>query len=331
VSTVLITGGAGFIGSHVARKLVERGDKVVSLDTRGPDPEAAWWLRSVAGEIEYVDGTIDDWPGVVQLFHRLKPDRVIHTAAITSPPFLHRRPSTVLNVNLTGTFNLLEASRTFGLERFVNFSTVAVLPSIQFEPVTVNHPVLLGTEGPGGSFYGAGKIAAEALCWAYNQSYGFDFITIRPSAVYGFAQRYPIYIKPMVENAVRGIPTRFDHGREFPRDYTHVDDVAELTVLATHHPADQVQDRCFFGATGEPLVTAGDVADLVKDLVPGADVEIAPGLSEDDLVEIKYRGIMDISNSRQQLGFEPKYAHIRNGLAQYIGAYREYLEETGNA
>jgi len=271
---------------------------------------------------------MEDWSTVVALMQEHRPEKVIHTAAITSPVLLHRQPSVVLNVNLAGMFNLIEASRLFGVERFINFSTVGVLPGIRSEPVTVEHPVLLATEGPGASFYGAGKVAAEALCWAYHQSYGLDFITIRPSAVYGFGMRYPIYVKPMVENAINGLPTRFAQGREFPRDYTHVADVAQLTVQATHHPAERVQDRVFYGATGEPLVTAGQVADVVKELVPGADIEIGSGLSEADLVEIRYRGVMDISNGREQLGYEPRNANIRAGLQEYVANYRQYVSET---
>jgi nucleoside-diphosphate-sugar epimerase len=327
---VLVTGGAGFIGSYVVRLLAERGDEVVSLDTREPAPEQRWWLRSVEGDVRLVEGAMEDWSTVVALMQEFRPEKVIHTAAITSPVLLHRRPSTVININLAGMFNLIEASRLFGVERFVNFSTIGVLPGIRSEPVTVEHPVLLANEGPGASFYGAGKVAAEALCWAYHQSYGLDFITIRPSAVYGFGMRYPIYVKPMVENAVNGVPTRFEQGREFPRDYTHVADVAQLTVLATHHPAGNVQDRVFYGATGQPLVTAGRVADVVKELVPGADVAIGPGLSDADLVEIRYRGVMDISNARQQLGYDPRYGDIRAGLEEYIATYRRYLSETGS-
>lgn len=328
-SRVLITGGAGFIGSYVARMLVERGDQVVSLDTRAPDPEARWWLRPVADDVRLVEGAMEDWSTVVGLMQEFRPEKVIHTAAITNPVLLHRRPSVVINVNLAGAFNLLEASRLFGVDRFVNFSTIGVLPGIRSEPVTVEHPVLLATEGPGASFYGAGKIAAEALCWAYHQSYGLDFITIRPSAVYGFGMRYPIYVKPMVENAVNGVPTRFEQGREFPRDYTHVADVAQLTMLATHAPADQVQDRVFYGATGQPLVTAGQVADMVNELVPGADIEIGPGLSAADMVEIRYRGVMDISNGRRQLGYDPRHVSIRGGLEDYVATYRQFLHDTG--
>jgi nucleoside-diphosphate-sugar epimerase len=325
----LVTGGSGFIGSHVVRLLAERGDTVVNLDTREPGAEAAWWLKSVAQEVRFVQGAIDDWADVVAAIEGHRPRRVIHIAAITNPVLLSRRPALALNVNLTGTRNVLEAARLFGVERVVNFSTIGVLPRIQYEPVDVNHPVLLANEGPGASFYGAAKVGAEAFCWAYHQSFGLDFITIRPSAVYGFGMQWPIFVKPMVEHAVRGIPTRFDQGREFPRDYTHVADVAQLALKAADIPADQVRDRVFYAATGRPLTTAGQVAEIVRDVIPGADVEIGPGLSEADLIEIRYRGTLSIENARQQLGYDPRFADIRAGVTDYIDTYRRYLAESG--
>jgi UDP-glucose 4-epimerase len=141
--------------------------------------------------------------------------------------------------------------------------------------------------------------------------------------------RYPIFIKPMVENSVRGLPTRFAQGREFPRDYTHASDVAQLIVQAADIPADKVKDRVFFAATGQPLVTAGRVAEVVKELIPGADIEIGAGLSPNDLLEIRYRGVLSVENARQQLGYVPQFGDIEQGVANYIETYRRYLAETG--
>ena len=87
---------------------------------------------------------------------------------------------------------------------------------------------------------------------------------LRPSAVYGFGMRHPIFIKPMVENAVRGRATTFANGREFPRDYTHVGDVAQMTLRALDVPADRVRDRIFYAATGQPLRTAGELAEILN-------------------------------------------------------------------
>jgi len=326
--TILVTGGSGFIGSYILRSLIERGDKVINMDVREPGPEAAWLLKPVAGEIQFVQGTVDNWSSVIGLVKAHRPEAIIHTAAITNPVLLSRQPSLALKVMVEGTFNILEAARLFEVGRVVYFSSIGVLPAVQYEPIDVNHPVLLATEGPGSSFYGAAKVSGEAFCWSYRQSFGLDFITLRPSAVYGFGMQWPLFVKPMVENSVRGLPTRFEHGREFPRDYTHAADVAQLTLKAIDIPTDQVQDRVFYGATGQPLVTAGQVADTVKSLIAGADIEIGSGLSEGDLLEIRYRAVLDIKNAQEQLGYEPRFANIRDGVVDYIETYRRYLAET---
>lgn len=329
--TVLVTGGSGFIGSHIVRVLAERGDVVINFDVRTPGPEAAWWLRPVDGRVRFVEGSINDWTEVVGALRGQPVDGIVHAATISNPPLLHRRPNLALDVNLQGTFNILAATRLFGIRRVVNFSSIGVLPSIQYEPVDVNHPVLLATEGPGSSFYGAAKVAGEAFCWAYRQAFGVDFITLRPSAVYGVGMQWPIFIKPMVENAVRGLPTRFEKGRDFPRDYTHVSDIAQLAVQALDILAGDVRDRVFYGATGQPLVTAGQVAGIVKELLPGPDIEIGPGLSENDLLEIRYRRRLSIRNAQEQLGYKPRFADIREGIAEYVGTYRRFLKETERA
>lgn len=327
--TVMVTGGSGLVGSYVLRQLVENGDTTINFDMREPGPEAAWWLKPVADEVRFVSGGVDSWGDLAAAIMAYKPDAIIHIAAVVNLPLLNERPGLAKDINFGGTFNVLEAARLFEIKRVVYFSSVAVLPGIQYEPVDVNHPVFLATEGPGGGLYAAAKAASEAFCWAYYQAFGVDFIALRPSAVYGFGMRYPIYIKPMVENSVRGLPTRFERGREFPRDYTHAADVAQAAVRAAHVPPDKVKDRVFFAATGLPLVTAGRVADVVKELIPDADIEIGSGLSEADLLEIRYRGVLSIDNAREQLGYEPQFAEIEKGVADYIKWYRLYLAEQG--
>lgn len=223
--------------------------------------------------------------------------------------------------------NVLAAMHRLKLRRLVCFSTIGVLPAVRYEPMDADHPVLLADQGPGASFYGAAKVASEAFCFAYRQSFGLDFVVIRPSAVYGFGMQYPIFIKPMIENSLAGLPTRFDHGRDFPRDYTHAADVAQLTRLALAAEPAALRHRIFYGATGEPLVTAGALAQMVRLQLPGADIELGSGFSDADRVELAYRGRLDVRSAREQLGYHPRFTDLRDGIADYIALQRRYLAD----
>lgn len=327
--TVLVTGGAGFIGSHVARQLAERGDRVVLYDLRPPTAEAAYWLRPVADRVTFVAGAVDAWPEVLAVVKRHRPQAIVHTAAIGDPAMVQFKPLLALRVNVEGSLHVLEAARQFDVGRVVLFSSIGTLPGVRYQPVDASHPVICNDEGPGSGFYGASKVAVEAFAYGYRGAFGTDFVVLRPSAVYGLGMQHPIFVKPMVENAVNGQPTRFETGREFPRDYTHVEDVAQLTLRALDASADAIRDRIFYAATGQPLRTAGEVVQIVRSQIADADIEIGPGLSEADLLEIRYRGILSIDNAREQLGYHPRFARLEDGIAEYIATYRTYREEQG--
>src|SRR5262249_43776003 len=222
-----------------------------------------------------------------------------------------------------GSIHALEAARLFDVRRIVYFSSIGVLPARQYEPIDQSHPIFLPRDAVPTGVYGASKIAAEAFCFAYNQAFGVDFRTIRPSAVYGFGMQWPIFVKPMVEGAVRGEKVTFESGGPFPRDYTHASDVAGLVAALLEAPDDA--DRIFYGATGEPLVTAGEVARIVMELVPGSEIEIPDVLTEADQMELPYRGRLSIENNRTQLGWAPRFRSIRDGLADYVERYRAFL------
>ncbi|MEW5980246.1 MAG: SDR family oxidoreductase [Acidobacteriota bacterium] len=186
---MLVTGGSGFIGSHVLRAMAEPGDCAVNFDIR--------------------------------------------------------QPQSALRVRLGGTIHVLEVMRIFGLRRLVYFFTIGTLTACEYELIDARHPVMTATDGPGVGFYAASKAASEVFCWSCRQSFGTDFITIRPSAVYGVDQQVSNFIKPMVENAVRGVPSHFATGGPLPRDYTHILDITQLTLGALDIPAAEVRDRIF--------------------------------------------------------------------------------------
>ncbi len=324
---VLVTGGTGFIGSYVIKALLEQGREVVCLDVRSFTPEGRFLLGPLVERVVVEEGSVDDWARLLHVVKEHRPRDVIHLATITNPVYLFTNPMPGVRVNFLGTVHVLEAARLFELRRIVYFSSIGVLPAKQYEPIDAAHPIFLPREAVPTGVYGASKIAGEAFCFAYHQAFGTDFRTIRPSAVYGFGMQWPIYVKPMVEGAVRGEVVTFPSGGPFPRDYTHASDVASLALACLDAPDDA--DRIFYGATGRPLVTAAEVARMVMELVPGSRIDIPDVLTDADRMELPYRGRLSIDNARRQLGWEPRFKDLRDGLADYIERYRAFLAAQG--
>jgi nucleoside-diphosphate-sugar epimerase len=323
----LVTGGAGFVGSYVCRALIESGREVCVYDIRAFQPEGVFVLGELHQRVRLEQGSIDDEARFLDVCATFQPDEIVHMAMILDPALLVRARTTGFRVNVGGTLIVLEAARLFGVERLVNFSSIGVLPPVQYEPIDAAHPLLLPRSGPATDLYGAQKGASELLCFAYYQALGVDVRTIRPSAVYGLGMTpYPGPIKAMVEGSVRGETLRFPYGGAHPRDYTHASDVASLVVAMLGAPADA--DRIFYGATGRPLVTGSELARLVMEVIPGADIEIGEELSEGERAVVAMRGRLSIDNARAQLGWEPAYADLRHGIARYADDYRAFLEAT---
>ena len=260
---VLVTGGSGFAGSYTVRALHDAGYDVVVCDLNDYQPESRFVIGGAAEQIPVERGSIDNWPRVLDVVNRYRPGAIVHLASIMDLPFLDQNPMVALKVNVEGTVNLLEAARFNDVQRFVFFSTIGVIPQVKYEPIDAAHPVVLPRHGPRGA-YSVAKLCGEGFCFAYEQSFGLDVRVIRPSALYGFGMSAlaPNYMKQIVEPAVRGEPVRLPTGGPVPRDYVHVLDVASL-VAAVLEGADDA-DRIYYGATGEPLRTGGDVGSITR-------------------------------------------------------------------
>jgi len=325
--SVLVTGGLGFIGGYVTRDLVdaERDVTVLARSTK-PTPEIAYGLRDHLGRFAVEVGSVEDLDGLVDLFNRVEPQVVVHSASNVEVASLYRDPYLAFRANAGGTVNVLEAARRTGVQRVVDMSSIGVLPKVRYEPIDAAHPIILPREGPGSGAYGAAKASGELFAFAFQQAFGLDVRIVRPSAVYGFGMRdhSANYMKQFVEPAVRGEAVTLASGGRLPRDYTHVADVASLTVRVVDCP--DGADRVFFAATGGPLVTAAQAAMLVAELVPGSSIEISDDMTPDDEVEASFRGVLSIENARQQLGWTPRYASLREGVSEYIATYRSFLD-----
>jgi nucleoside-diphosphate-sugar epimerase len=328
----MVTGGAGFIGGYVTRELVDLGSDVTIL-TRGrpTTPDMRFVLKDHVTRFATEIASVEDLPALLATFERVRPAIVVHCASNVEVTKLFRDPYLAFQTNVTGTLNVLEAARRTGVKRVVDISSIGVLPRNQYEPIDAAHPIMLAREGPGSGAYGAAKASGELFAFAYQRAYDLDIRIVRPSAVYGFGMQWHSanYMKEFVEPAVRREKVRVLSGGRLPRDYTHVGDVASLTVRVVD--CDDDADRIFYAATGGPLVTAAQAAGLVAELIPGSSVEIADVMTPEDEVEASFRGVISIANAQAQLGWTPRYASLREGVQQYIDAYRSFLAESDGA
>jgi len=322
---VLITGGSGFLGAHLASRLAERGDEVLVYDLVPPGGERAWLIEKAKGQVRFERRSIEDLSSLLSVMKDYKIEKVIHCASIADSAYLNQNPLTALRINIGGTINLLEAARLSQIGRVVCASTNGVLTARQYEPIDENHPVLL-PEGPASGFYGASKVACEAFGMCYWTYHGIDFIALRPSSFYGLGMQIPLYIKPIIEGAVKGIPVKLLKGRDTPRDYVYVKDVASAFVKALDIEKERVQDRIFMIGTGRNLTTPAEVAGIVREILPRSEIELEE--SPPDRNEFKHRGVISIERARRQLGYEPEY-DLRAGVADYIKMYGEFLDSSG--
>jgi UDP-glucose 4-epimerase len=333
MSRVLVTGGSGFIGAYVMSRLVEKGHYVVDYDLVPPSGERVFALGDARDRIPFEKAGIEDLPSLLLAVKKHHIEKIIHMAAIVDPEIPHKNPSVAYRLDLGGTVNVLETARIMDLKRVVYLSSIGVYTTKKYEPIDENHPVLQSHEGPASTAYGACKVGGEAFCWAYREAFGLDFVALRPSAVYGLGMgsfSLGMFIKPIVESAVRGERLRIERGRDYPRDYTYVKDAAQAIDLAVNVDPSMLKDRVFLVGTGRKLVTPGHLTEMIKELIPKADVEVGPGLDEFDKREILIRGVLDISRAKEQLGYRPQY-DARAGMKDYISMFRGYLDKTKKA
>lgn len=323
--SVLVLGGTGFIGGYVSRALAADGRTVTAYARRGPSPEMQQVLAGESERITIVHGSIGNLPDLIAKVQSIKPSAIVHVAANVDVPALLRDPYLAFVENVTGTINVFEAARLLGVRKVIFFSSIGVLPPRRYEPIDVDHPLILARRGPGTGAYGAAKASGELFAYAYSQAYDLDVRIIRPSAVYGFGMPWHSAnnIKELVEPAVRGETAELASGGTIPRDYTHVQDVADLTIAILHAGDDT--DRIFYAATGEALADANDIAKIIMDLIPGANISVSAVSTPLDEMEASFRGVLSIANAREQLDWAPKFTPLREGISEYISRYRDFL------
>jgi dTDP-glucose 4,6-dehydratase len=308
-SRCLVTGAAGFIGSHLAERLVRAGARVRALVRYSSRPGLGGIDlidRGLRDSIEIVAGDVTDSACVDHAVEGC--DVVFHLAAIISIPASYAMPELVQAVNAGGTLNVLNACRRHGVKRVIHTSTSEVYGSAVSVPMSESHP--LCPQSP----YAASKVAADALAAAHWRSYGVPAVIVRPFNTYGPRQSTRAVLSSIVAQLVSGAD-HLELGDPAPtRDLVHVDDTVSGFMAAASAPG--VEGRAFNLATGRDT-SVGELARMAMEavgrVVPIRTVEARRRPAQSEVTRL----CGDASAARECLGWSPSVG-LEQGIARLV-------------
>lgn len=311
--SILVFGGAGFVGSYLVRKLMDEGEEVVALDVVMPDPPMPPFRdRLVKVQFEYCHG--EYFSEVVKMVTKHHAQYVVNLVTSYSPD-LELNPQRTLRINLETQLNILEAAKVFGMKRVVSASSGHVYGAGRDD--IVDEESLLKPD----TLYGACKMMNEYLGMHYKKHFGVDYVALRFSLILGWGRglrkvashRAP-WIVELFENPLHGLPVKLPFASA-KSSVVYVKDLVAAVILALKAPK---LEHCVFDIVSEPHSKA-EAAAVVEKLVPDAKIELdmdgAFGL-ERSYEHPTQRAWRD-KRITQELGYQPKYS-FEDAIADYI-------------
>ncbi len=298
----LVTGGAGFIGSHVVDKLKDKGIEVRVYDMTMP---------TYRKDIEYYQGSLLDLEALRMSLDKI--DVIFHLAAVADVKEVYEEPYYSESINTRGTINVLEAARRSKIKRVIYASTTWVYSDCPDESVDETTPL-----PPPSHLYTATKLASEYYCLAYSRLYGLETTILRYGIPYGPRARPGAVIPIFVSKALRGEPlTIAGEGSQF-RQFVYVEDLAEGNVLALR----SIAKNKIYNLDGKAKITIKQIAESIQKNVGGVKIlERIPARPGD------FPG-KEVSSelAKIELGWEPQVS-FEEGLRRYIEWYKKEEEE----
>ena len=307
----LVTGGAGFIGSHLVERLVREGADVVVLDDLSTGRREH--LRTVRDRIRFIRGSASSLEVCRRAMQGV--DYVLHEAAVVSVPRSTRDPVTAHQINATGTLNILVAAHEARVRRVVYAGSTAAYGDSADVP---NHEARVPRPL---SVYAASKLAGEDYCRAFYGTHGLETVVLRYFNIFGPRQnlesRYGAVIPLFITAALRGErPVIFGDGAQ-TRDFTFVTNVVDANVLACHAPAEEVAGEVFNIGSGEGT-SISELWRRIGDLV-GVDLE--PSHEAPRAGDVRH-SVASITRGRERLGYAPVVT-LEEGLQRTIAYFRD--------
>ena len=309
---VLVTGGGGFIGSHLVEKLVSLGATTRALVHYNSLGSWGWLDQSPAAkDVEVVAGDICD-PGSVDAATE-GVEIVFHLAALIAIPYSYTAPESYVRTNVIGTLNAVQAARRFGIARFLHTSTSEVYGTAREVPIKETHPL------QGQSPYSASKIGADKIAESFHCSFKLPVVTVRPFNTYGPRQSARAVIPTIISQLLDGAGVVKLGSLSPTRDLNFVENTVEGYIAAASHEA-AIGETFNFGSNRE--ISIGDLADLLIKLV-GTSARI-----ESDSQRLRPAGseverlLADNSKAKTLLGWAPKVS-LEDGLQRTIEWLRQ--------
>jgi NAD dependent epimerase/dehydratase len=313
---VLVTGAAGFIGSHLTERLVRDGSTVTAFiryNSRADDGLLKLLPDDIRKSIRMIFGDLRDSDAVQRAVNGQQV--VYHLAALIGIPYSYVHPLDYVQTNVVGTTNVLLACRTAGVDRLVHTSTSETYGTALYVPIDEKHPL------QGQSPYSASKIGADQLALSFHRSFNLPVAVIRPFNTFGPRQSSRAIIPAIISQALRGDVVRL--GSLTPtRDLTFVDDTVEGFVKVGQHP----------GAIGEVInigsgteIAMGPLAEKILALLgQPANVQADPTRMRPDQSEV-LRLLADNRKAKELIGWSPGVV-LDDGLKRTIAWVREHID-----
>jgi UDP-glucose 4-epimerase len=295
---ILVTGGAGFIGSNIVLSLLSQGKSVVVLDNL-----SSGYRENLCSDAEFIQGDIRDAETVFRAASKC--DGIIHLAASVGNKRSIDNPGSDAESNLIGTIHVLEAARRERIRRIVLSSSAGIFGELKTLPISEDHP-----QDPD-SPYGVSKLAAEKMCLVYNRLYGMENVCLRYFNVYGPHQRFDAYgnvIPIFAAGILKREPLTIFGDGEQTRDFVNVHDVVAANIAA----ATASGAHGVFNIGSGTSVTINELAGMMIGL---SGREVAVNHASPRKGDVR-DSLADIRKARSVLGFEPE-VFLREGLAEY--------------